>query len=217
MESFVRKITLVLADDEPVARSGIRSMLLQAGDIEIVGEAQDGNQAMAMVADLRPNILLLDLIMPGPRPREVEEWIRKNIPETATLVLTAHHRSAYLAAMMDAGVAGYLQKSASAEALIDAIRIAAGGVIRFSEEQKEEAAHWRKEAMEKWNSLSERERETAQLVKVGASNKFIAEELSIGIKTVQEHLSNVFRKLGVESRTQVAVWMINHDPDKLDK
>ncbi len=98
-----RRITLILADDESVARTGLRTMLLQSGEIEVLGEAQNGFEARRLVAELHPQILLLDLKMPGPRPAELEGWVRKNHPETITLILTAHDRDAYLAGMMDAG------------------------------------------------------------------------------------------------------------------
>jgi len=102
MDSMQREepetITLVLADDHPVAREGVRGMLARAPDIRIIGEAQDGNEAMGLVASLQPRILLLDLKMPRIPSFEVERWVRENHPETVTLVLTAHDRDVYLAA-----------------------------------------------------------------------------------------------------------------------
>src|SRR3990170_5763846 len=103
-------ITLLLADDHPMVRAGIRALLMKAPDIQIVGEAQDGNETLRLVAKLRPKILLLDLKMPGPSPSEIEKWVRENYPETITLVLTAHDRDAYLSSMVEAGAAGYLDK-----------------------------------------------------------------------------------------------------------
>ena len=124
----LNKITLIFADDEPVARAGIRKILSQADDIEIIGEAQDGYEAQKMVAALRPRILLLDLKMPGPRPAELDRWVRENFPDTLTLVLTAHDRDQHLAGMIDSGAAAYLTKSDSESKLIEAIRRAARGV-----------------------------------------------------------------------------------------
>ena len=100
-----KKITILLADDQPMARAGIRTLLEQAQDLEIVGEAQDGGQIKGMVAELRPQVLLLDLVMPNLSPAELERWVRENHPETVTLVLTAHDRDATLAGMLDAGAA----------------------------------------------------------------------------------------------------------------
>ena len=101
-------ITLVLADDHPIARAGIRAILDQAPDIKIVGEAQDGLQVKQLAARYRPQILLLDLKMPGLPSAEIEKWMRANYPKTATLILTAHDRDAYLAEMIETGAAGYL-------------------------------------------------------------------------------------------------------------
>lgn len=211
------KITLIIADDEPVARSGIRSILSQADDIEVIGEAQDGYEAQQMVAELRPRILLLDLRMPGPRPAELEKWVRENYPETDTLVLTAHDRDAYLADMMSAGVAGYITKGASEDRLIGAIRRAAQGTIYFDEEQISRAAHWNEEAGNKWKKLTEREREVLRHMAQGTDNKAIASALSITAKTVECHVTSILKKLELKSRQKAAAWMSANFPDEMKK
>lgn len=104
------KITVLIVDDHPVARAGIRAVIEQADDMEVVGEAQDGSEAMGLVEQLRPKVLLLDLKMPGVRAWEVEKWVRENYPGIIALVLTGHDRDFYLAHMLEAGVAGYLDK-----------------------------------------------------------------------------------------------------------
>src|SRR6266542_5981073 len=154
-----KTITVLIADDEPVARAGIRALLIPAEDIEIIGEAHDGFEVKELVAKLRPQILLLDLKMPGPRPSEIEKWVRENYPEIVTLILTSHDRDTYLATMMNAGVAGYLTKEESAERLIGAIRRAAEGAIYFSDEQIARARKWKETVKQKWESLTNRERE----------------------------------------------------------
>jgi DNA-binding NarL/FixJ family response regulator len=103
-------IRLILADDYPVIRAGIRDLLSQASDIEIIGEAGDGLETQRLTFELHPHVLLLDLQMPGPRPYEVAEWVQEKCPETIILVLTAHDRNVYLAEMMDAGAVGFLKK-----------------------------------------------------------------------------------------------------------
>ncbi|OIN88311.1 MAG: hypothetical protein AUJ21_11145 [Anaerolineae bacterium CG1_02_58_13] len=216
MATTPTKITLLLADDEPVARAGIRSILLQAGDIEIIGEAQDGFEVQRMVAELRPRILLLDLRMPGPRPHELEKWMRENYPETVTLVLTAHDRDTHLARMMEAGVAGYLTKDVTEDTLIDRIRSTAQGTIHFDEEQTARAARWNEEVGKKWESLSEREREVLKLLALGAQNRFIASELSITAKTVESHVTSILKKLELKSRQKAAAWMSANFPDEVD-
>jgi len=128
-------ITILLADDEPMARAGIRSLLEQAEDFEIVGEAQNGFEVQELIPKLRPNMLLLNYQMPGPRAAELEKWVRVNYPETTTLVLTAHNRDAYLAGVIDSSVSGFLLKNENGEQLICAIRRAAEGIVHFSDEQ----------------------------------------------------------------------------------
>jgi len=211
----LNKITLVLADDEPVARAGIRTILLQADDIEVVGEAQDGDEAKRMVAERRPRVLLLDLKMSGLPPAELERWVRQNHPETITLVLTSHDRDAYLAAMMEAGAAGYLTKDASENQLIGAIRRAAQGIVHFDEEQARRAARWNEEVAVKWKSLSKRERAILRLLAQGADNKTIAAVLSVTVKTVESHVTHILEKLEVRSRQKAVVWMLTHFPEEV--
>ncbi len=106
-----KTISILLADDHPLARQGIRSILEKVSDMEIIGEAQDGDEIKQLVADLKPQILLLDLKMPHLSPAALEKWVRINYPETITIVLTGHDRDVYLSNMMDAGVAGYFAGS----------------------------------------------------------------------------------------------------------
>ncbi len=201
-----RRITLVLADDEPVVRAGLCTLLSQSGEIEVIGEAQDGFETQRLVAELHPQILLLDLKMPGPRPAELERWVRENHPKTVTLILTAHDRDAYLAGMMDAGAAGYLSKNASADRLVNAIRRAAQGTIIFDEEQISRAARWKENVSQKWESLSERERQVLRLVGCGEHNQTIAASLCITPKAVEKHLTSIYRKLGLNSRGEAIIW-----------
>src|SRR5688572_6140484 len=104
-----KKISVLIVDNHPVLRTGIRAMIEKTDDIYVVGEAGDGNEAEKLLDELRPNIILLDLKMPGFSPSAFENWARENYPETLTLVLTAHDRDVYLANMMDAGAVGFLE------------------------------------------------------------------------------------------------------------
>ena len=122
-----QKITILLVDDHPLAPQGVRTALAQADDLEIVAEAQNGQEAIQLVASLQPDILLLDLKMSGIRAAEVEAWVREHHPATITLVLTAHDRDFYLSEMLQAGASGYLDKSQRGEQLIEAVRRAAAG------------------------------------------------------------------------------------------
>ena len=209
-----KTISILLADDHLLACQGIRSILEKAPDMEIVGEAQDGDETKQLVAELRPNILLLDLKMPHMEsPAELEKWVRTNYPETNTLVLTGHDRDVYLSNMMEAGVSGYLDKKLRASQLISAIRRAASGEIFFDKEQLERVRRWREETGNKWESLSNREREVLQKLTEGEDNNAIAASLEIKNNTVEKHLTNVYKKLGVTSRTEAAVWWLEKGGD----
>lgn len=209
-------ITVLLADDHPTTRAGIRAILQKAPDINVVGEADNGNDTMRLVAELGPQILLLDLQMPGPSPAELERWVRKNHPGTTTLVLTAHDRDAYLASMMDAGAAGFLAKTEKEEQLIAAIRRAAHGEILFKSEQLVRAQRWREEAGNKWKTLTRREREILRLFANGLDNEAIAKKLNISPKTIAFHFTNIMDKLEVRSRHESVAWLHHYMPDDLE-
>lgn len=208
-----QKITVLIADDEEFARAGIREILLQVNDFEIIGEARDGFEVRDLIPKLQPKILLLDYRMPGPRASEQEKWVRENHPETLVLVLTAHDRDAYLTKAIESGMAGFLLKNENAEQLINAIRRAAEGTAYFSGEQIERARQWKQTVETKWESLSQREREVLQLLAAGEANKSIAASLSISLKTTEFHITNILKKLELSSRDEAIVWMLKHQPD----
>ncbi len=213
MSTQHKTITVLIADVHEVTRKGICNFLDQTTDIQVVGEAQDGDEIKRLIADLRPRIVLLDLIMPDLSPTELEKWLRTNYPETITLVLTAHYRDVYLSSMMEAGVAGYLNKKLHAGQLISAIRRAAQGEILFDKEQIERARRRREDVSRKRESLSDREREVLQLLTKGADNKVIAASLGITVNTVEKHLENIYKKLGVTSRTEAIHWWVERDTE----
>jgi DNA-binding NarL/FixJ family response regulator len=118
-------IQVLLTDDQPIVRAGIRAILKEAPDIEVVGEAKDGAEAQRLTEQLGPDVLLFDLVMPGPRPSKVARWVRNHCPRTTTLVLTPHDQDAFLAEMIEAGTVGFLTKEEAVEVLLEAIRCAA--------------------------------------------------------------------------------------------
>ncbi len=209
-------ITILLADNHPTTRAGIRTILNETPDIQVIGEAEDEWQLRKMIAELRPNILLLDLVILGPAPAHIENWIRTSFPETITLVLTASDRDADLATMMDAGIKGFLSKTETGETLISAIRQAISGNNLFTEEQFVRANRWRQEIGRKLDSLTKRERQVIDLIVEGYDNKSIAQKLGVTIRTVGYHVTNILKKLDVKSRHEAIAWAHKCLPDNLE-
>jgi DNA-binding NarL/FixJ family response regulator len=209
-------ITILIADDHPLARAGIRTILEEASDMRVIGEAEDGDTAQRMIAENQPQVLLLDLKMPGLSSAELEKWVRVHYPEIITLVLTAHDRDAYLSQMLEAGVSGYMDKNARGEQLIAAIRRAVSGEILFSSEQIKRARQWRQQEGHKWESLTRREREVLQCLANGLDNAKISSLLSISQKTVAFHITNILEKLQVVSRQEASAWFNKNIPDDLE-
>ena len=203
-------IRVLIADDHPLARRGIRAILEEAPSIEVVGEAKDGVEAKQMVAELCPDILLFDLVMPGLRPCEIGEWVRTHYSETIMLVLTAHDRDCYLTKAIEAGVVGFLTKEETSQRLVEAIRRAVRGEVLITGGQLARAHSWRKEVGGRWESLTKREREVLGLIVRGQSNKQITEVLSISECTVRTHIGNILNKLGVDSRAEAIAWAWQH-------
>lgn len=208
-------ITLVIADNHPVVRAGLRTLLSAAPDIQIVGEAENSNEAQRLVAELMPRVLLLDLKIPRPSPVEIGKWVCANYPETASLILTAQNQEAYLASLIDAGFAGMLNQEASAERLIEAVRGVADGEILFDELQLERAQEWRKAAGEKWDGLSRRQRQVLQLVAQGTSREDVAAQLEIGRSAVEYHIGNLLENLKFKSLLEAVCWLHKYFPDDL--
>ena len=210
-------ITILIADDHPIIRAGIRALIEHNPDMKVVGEAQDGDDTRRQVAQLHPQVLLLDLRMPGMSAAELEKWVRTHYPSTITLVLTAHDRDAYLASMMDAGVAGFLEKNVPDSQLIHAIRRAVRGDILFSNEQFNRVRKWREQEGAQWKSLTRREREVLSLLAQGLDNVKISDALHISIKTTAYHITHILQKLQVSSRQEAIVWFNKNIPDDLEK
>jgi DNA-binding NarL/FixJ family response regulator len=208
-----KTITILIVDDHPAWIEGLRSIIQNASDMQVIGDVQHGDQIRQRIAELQPAVLLLDLDMPNHQPAEIEKWVRENYPGIVTLVLTAHDRDAYLAGMMEAGAAGYLDKKLRSNDLLAAIRRAARGVVLFNDEQMERANRWRQKVRLKWDSLSTREREVLQLLTEGGDNQKISTLLGISINTVEKHLKNIYEKLGVSSRTEAIHWWVEKGTD----
>ncbi len=212
MNKPTQPIRVVIADDHEVARQGICAILAKPSDIQVVGQARNGKEAQRLVAELCPDVLLLDLIMPETRASEVISWVRQHCPETVTLVLTGHDRDAYLSQVVEAGASGYLTKGQGSERLIEAIRCAKRGESFITEDLLDRALWWRAEVAERWESLSKRERQVLHFLVEGLDNVTIAERLDVTVKTADYHVANIKQKLQVSTRLEAVTWVHEHVP-----
>lgn len=210
MHTDDKAIRVLIVDDHPLLRQGIREILEGTPDIEVVGEAQDGAGAKEKVTTLRPNVMLLDLVLPGMKPLEIEAWVRTNYPETVTLVLTAHDRDAFLAKAIEAGVVGFLTKEEPPQRLVEAVRRAAQGEVLITGGQLARAHVWKEAAGERWAELTDRERQIVNRLARGQDTQQIAAALTISERTVETHIGNLLGKLGVTSRAEAVAWVWHH-------
>jgi DNA-binding NarL/FixJ family response regulator len=216
-----RPITLLLVDDHPVVRKGTRELLEGETDLRVIGEADSGEDAVHKARSLRPDVILMDVSMPGMNGIEATKAIKAFLPGVGVLVLTSYDDDAYVFALLEAGAAGYLLKNTSEDDLLGAVRAVAAGesalhpsvarkvLERFSTQQTPSPPE---------DALSPRELEVLRVAATGRTNKEIARDLDISPRTVQVHLANIFSKLGVGSRTEAVLFGIKRgwiDPKSL--
>lgn len=204
------KIRILLAEDHAIMREGTREFIKREEDMEVVGEAGDGEEAVRLATQLKPDVIVMDIRMPKLNGIEATKQIKSVLPNTAILILTAYDSDQYIFALLDAGAAGYLLKGIRTHELIDAIRavyagesvlhpVIASRVIR----RVVTPATTGSKSVE---PLSEREMEILKFAAKGISNKDIGEQLFLSPRTVQVHLGNIFNKLGVASRTEAVLY-----------
>lgn len=198
-------IRILLVDDHAVVRQGLKMFLSLDQELEVVGEAEDGKQAVQLAHNLSPDVILMDLLMPRMNGIEAITAIRGALPDIEIIALTSVLEDSSVVGAVRAGAIGYLLKDTQAEDLISAIKAAAAGQVQLSPQA---AARLMREirAPESPEMLTERETEVLRLLAQGQSNKEIAQELTIGEKTVKTHVSNILSKLNVSSRTQAAMY-----------
>lgn len=200
-------IRVVLADDHAVVRAGIRQFLERAKDIEVVAEADDGEQAQALIQTLHPDVAVLDIQMPKATGIEVTRWIRANARETGVLILTAYNDDPYVIAVLQAGANGYVLKTASPLEIIQAVRDVHDGKSAINQAIAQKiiafVAHQKQDALVE--TLSDREMEVLLALAKGLTNKAIAVQLGISARTVQGHIAHIFGKLGVTNRTEAVM------------
>jgi DNA-binding NarL/FixJ family response regulator len=201
------KIRIVLADDHAVVRQGFRQFLEEAGDIEVVAEAEDGAEAIQLVESHLPDVAVVDIRMPEVTGVEATRRIKERFPQVRVLVLTAYDDDPYVFALLQAGADGYVLKTASGDELVQAVRTVHTGVPALSPEiaakVMRQAVSGRPEgAAEQVESLTTRELDVLRLAARGLTNRAIGHELDISHRTVQGHLANIYGKLMVNSRTE---------------
>ena len=205
------KIRILIADDHAVLREGMRQLMEQERDMEVIGEAKDGEEAVTMAAELKPDVILMDIVMPKLTGVEATKQIKKASPSTCILILTAYSDIRYIVGLLEVGASGYLLKSARSDEIVGAIRAIRAGesvldplatrkllerVVSLSSESPESKSK---------GHLSPREIEILRLAARGMSNRDIAENLGLSMRTVKAHLSNIFNKMRCSCRTEAIV------------
>lgn len=202
-------IRVLLAEDHAVVRAGLERLLAGVDDIEVVGAARDGLEALGLAESLRPDVILMDLLMPELEGREATRRVLAASPEVHVVVLTSFSDREQILEALDAGAVGYLLKDAEPEELISGIRAAARGESPLHPKAAHELIRARA-AGGQAGDLSPREREVLTLIARGYANKRIAGELGISERTVKAHVTAIFQRLGVADRTQAALWAQRH-------
>jgi DNA-binding NarL/FixJ family response regulator len=207
----VTKISILLADDHAVVREGTKELLEREADLEVVAEASDGRAAVEMVIQQRPDVVVMDFAMPGLNGIEATRQIKAIAPGVAVLVLTAYDSDQYIFGFLEAGAAGYLLKDVHIDEVITAIRaVHAGESVLHPAIARRVIDRFvlpgeRLHEQDTMDDLTQREMDVLKLAAKCMSNREIAEELVISVRTVQTHLNNIFNKIGVGSRTEAVI------------
>ena len=205
------KTKILIADDHPLLREALCQVFSNQKDMEIVGQAGNGEEAIDLASQLKPDIVVMDIMMPKFDGLEASRQIKKIAPNTAILILTAYDDDNYVLGLLEAGATGYLMKSAKGQDLVEAVRaVRAGESVlhpKIIEKLLKQAMAKPAETVELKikDLLSDREMEMLKLLATGISNKEIAEKLCLSLRTVKAHMSNIFTKMNVASRSEALV------------
>jgi DNA-binding NarL/FixJ family response regulator len=209
MSPVERTIRVVLVDDHAIVRKGLAELLASASDLEVVGTAADGSEAQTVVRSTSPDVVVMDLQMPGTDGVEATRAILRDDPDVQVLVLTSFSDSDRIIAALDAGAVGYLLKDAEPDDVIEGVRAVARGESPLHPKAARQLLRVRQQPAEK-APLTPREADVLRLVRQGLANKQIARRLGISERTVKAHLTSVFQRIGVSDRTQAALWAERH-------
>ncbi len=203
-------IRVLLVDDHAVVRSGLSAFLMAFDDLEMVGQARDGAEAVQLASQLSPDVVLMDLVMPGMDGATATRHIREQCPQTQVLALTSFKEDDLVQGALQAGAIGYLLKDISADELVDAIRKAHSGRPTLAPEAAQALIHVTTQPPAPGHDLTPREREVLALLVEGLNNTQIADKLVISISTAKFHVSTILSKLGVSSRTEAVALAVKH-------
>jgi DNA-binding NarL/FixJ family response regulator len=203
--------TIVLADDHPIVREGLRTVLQRESDLTVVGEASDGIETLLLVERLKPTILILDIRMPGKNGLEVAREIARISPETRVLILSMYAGEGYVMEALASGVAGYILKETDTGNLVPAIRQIMGGTRYLSPSVNDRVINAYVQrtqggTVDPLDTLTVRERQVLRLLAEGRNNPDIAEHLSISVRTAEHHRANLMRKLKLKSSAEIAAF-----------
>ncbi len=208
------KLRILIAEDHALVRAGVRALLSETPDFEVVGESDNGRDAVRAVGELKPHIVLMDLTMPGMNGMEAIMDIKRRYPDTRVLVLTLHKTEEFICASMKAGADGYILKEATPGELRAAVRSVSNGKTYVSQDvsgkmlSRDPGAANFSAANSTWDTLTQREREVLKLVAEGKSNKEIAEFLFLSVKTVEKHRAKLMAKLGIRNAAALTAYAI---------
>lgn len=203
-------IRVLLVDDHTVVRSGLAAFLMAFDDLELVGEANGGEQAVQKCLELQPDVVLMDLVMPGMNGAEATAIIREQNPEIQVIALTSYKEEELVQSVLKAGAIGYILKNVTANELADAIRAAKAGQPTLAPEAAQALIHAATKPPKLGFDLTEREREVLSLMIEGLNNPDIAERLVVSRSTIKFHVSSILSKLGASSRTEAVALAIQH-------
>lgn len=204
----------MLVDDHEIVRAGLRMLLESQADMEIVGECENGRDAIRRALELKPDVILMDVSLPDIPGYDATRAIKKELPNVIVLALTMHESDEYFFEMLNAGASGYVPKKAAPTELVNAIRsVHAGGVYLYPSLAKTLVKDYLTRAEQgddkaAFDGLTERERQVLKLIADGKGNQEVADELVISVKTVERHRANILAKLGLHNRTELVKYAI---------
>jgi len=205
-------IRIVVVEDHALVREGTTELLEREPGCTVAGQAGSAEEALELIRDLHPDVALVDVELPGMNGIALARAVAEQAPDTRVIVLSAYDDYAYVIGALEAGVSGYLLKTSTARELANAVRTAADGALVLDEAiSRRLSRRWRSRAGSVPPAFTQREAEVLNLIARGLSNKQIAGQLGLGLRTVETHVSNVLGKLGVTSRTEAALYAVSRD------